>query len=86
MRASPDRAAQLAKFFEATETGEFPWSGVGARHIHFLNLVEQRPGPLRGEYDDLRIGNVPQVGNEWGMKLLHAILKLGGKLSSEEPP
>jgi len=53
-------------------------------NILFLNLVEAA-GALRGEYDDLQNRKrTPKFGNEWGMKLLHAILKLGGKLSSEE--
>jgi len=82
---SPDRAAKLAEVVRSNKkTGEFSWSPWALDHILHFNLVEAA-GPLREHYDDLKKKDgAPKFGNDFAAKLLHAILKLGGKLSREE--
>ena len=82
---SPDRAARLVEQVRTMRrSGEVPWYAWALEHILHLKLAETA-GPLREEYDNL-VKNIgaPAGGTMWAAVLLHAIHKLGGKLSPEE--
>lgn len=83
--APTGRTAKLLETVRGMRAGgEFSWSRWALHQIVYFKLTDAA-APLRVGYDEFQGKyGTPKFGTEWSAVLLHAIHKLGGKLSAEE--
>ncbi len=77
------QAALLERLRSKWMSGTFSWYDWALDQILWLNF-RQLAAPLRDFYEENKHHYQPLGSHRWGMKLLHAIHRLGGEITAEE--